>query len=269
MQAILSHTVIHYERIGEGDDQLPVLLFLHEALGSISQWKSFPEQLCSQLKLPGIIYERQGHGLSAPLNQPRDEEYLHNYALKELPEFLDVINEKRALWLIGHSDGGTIALLFASAFPNRVQGIVTMAAHVINEPETIEGIAPAIEAYQAGKLKGLQKYHGDKTEVLFFAWANIWRSQAFKDWDITTEISNCKKPALFIQGTDDQYGTEKQLQLITSNYTGESTALMLPNCGHHPHLEQTEMVMAAITDLISSSFRTMFVKTKDFPGLFL
>ncbi len=248
MQAILSHTTIHYERIGTENDELPVLLFLHEALGSIGQWKSFPEQLCSQLGLPGILYERQGHGLSGSFSGPRDEHYLHNYALQELPEFLEAIGEKRPMWLIGHSDGGTIALLFASAYPNRVKGIVTMAAHVINEPKTIEGIAPAIQAYELGKLKGLQKYHGDKTDALFFAWANIWRSQVFKNWDITNEISNCTSPGLFIQGKDDQYGTAQQLDLIGQNYSGKFASKLLEDCGHHPHLEQTTDLIETIKD---------------------
>lgn len=252
MQATLSRTTLHYERIGADEANTPVLLFLHEALGSIGQWKSFPELLCNQLKLSGIVYERQGHGMSGELSEPRNENYLHDYALNELPEFLAAINENRPLWLIGHSDGGTIALLFASVYPERVQGIITMAAHVINEPETIVGIYPAVAAYEAGKLKGLEKYHGAKTETLFFAWANIWRSDIFKKWNITKEISGCTSPGLFIQGADDQYGTNKQLELIETHYSGENTSMPIENCGHHPHLEQTEIVISEIVKFISS-----------------
>ncbi len=253
MEAIVNDITLHYERIGPRSSDGPVLLFLHEALGSIAQWKDFPSELCERLQLPGIVYERQGHGASTPLDQKRDAQYLHNYALNELPAFFNTIQEERLIVLVGHSDGGTIALLFASAHPERIAGIVTMAAHVINEPETIAGIAPAVAAYHAGKLDGLKKYHGDKTESLFYAWADIWRSEAFTHWDITREISNSSAAGLFIQGADDQYGTEKQLDLISQNYSGEHEIALLDNCGHHPHLEAKEAVIAHIEKWWSNS----------------
>lgn len=252
MQATLPNTVINYDRIGSSNVDQPVLLFVHEALGSIGQWKGFPEKLCSQLKLSGIVYERQGHGESGALTTTRKADYLHQYALIELPLFLESIEETRPLVLIGHSDGGTIALLFASAYPKRVKAIVTMAAHVINERETIQGIAPAVAAYKAGKLRGLQKYHGDKSETLFFAWATIWRSESFLTWDITSEIGDCDAAALFIQGADDQYGTSKQLTLLASSYKGVSAERILENCGHHPHLEQEAEVLEIIEDFFST-----------------
>ena len=248
MVATFNNITLHYKQIGNTSTKGPVLLFLHEALGSIPQWKDFPEKLCNELDLPGIVYERQGHGSSSPLLVSRDANYLHNYALTELPAFLDAIHEDRSIVLVGHSDGGTIALLFASAYPNRVAGIVTMAAHVINEPETIQGIAPAILAFDAGKLDGLKKYHGDKTEALFYAWANIWRSDAFANWDVSAEISESDAKGLFIQGADDQYGTVKQLELISQNYSGQHETIMLQNCGHHPHLEQSDAVIQLIGD---------------------
>lgn len=246
MEAIVNDITLHYERIGPRSSDGPVLLFLHEALGSIAQWKDFPSELCERLQLPGIVYERQGHGASTPLDQKRDAQYLHNYALNELPAFFNTIQEERLIVLVGHSDGGTIALLFAAAYPERIAGIVTMAAHVINEPETKKGIGPAVTAFEAGKLYGLKKYHGEKTETLFYAWADIWRSDAFTNWDISSEISNSNAKGLFIQGADDQYGTEKQLDLISQNYSGNHAVLMLENCGHHPHLEQSEEVIQCI-----------------------
>ena len=253
MEAILSNTKLNFQYLGNRTTEGPLLLFLHEALGSIGQWKDFPETLCNKLHLPGLIYERQGHGKSSPLNDKRQADYLHNYALDELPAFLDSIDENRKLILVGHSDGGTIALLFASAFPERVQNVITMAAHVINEAETIAGIAPAVKAYESGKLDGLRKYHGEKTASLFYAWADIWRSDAFEKWDITDKISESHLSGLFVQGKDDQYGTRKQLDLISENYKGPHELLFLENCGHHPHLEQPEVVMNAISEFISSS----------------
>jgi len=247
MRTYFQNIHLNYEYIHQDmANSHTVILFLHEALGSIRQWKDFPEKLCETLNLPGLVYERQGHGKSAPLMQKRTSNYLHQYALEELPAFLDSINERRKLLLVGHSDGGTIALLFASKFPDRVAGICTMAAHVINETETIAGIEPAVKAYELGKLNGLKKYHGDKTKALFFAWADIWRDPSFQNWNICDEIGKCEAPALFIQGADDQYGTAKQITLIEANYSGTSTSELISNCGHHPHLEQPENVIHLI-----------------------
>ena len=223
-----------------------VALFIHEALGSIGQWKSFPQKLCDELGVKGIVYDRQGHGKSIEFTSVRDEYYLHNYALKELPEFLhSIIPDSKKILLIGHSDGGTISLLFDHVFPSRISGIVTMAAHVINEPETIAGIQPAVDAYKLGKLDGLKKYHGEKTEALFYAWANIWRDSRFLDWNITEEIGS-STPGLFIQGKEDQYGTPKQLALIHSRFPNGKTVL-LGDCGHHPHLEKSKEVITEIS----------------------
>ena len=246
--SILNYIEIEPEKLAS---ESTVLLFLHEALGSIRQWKTFPQQLCNQLGLKGIVYERQGHGDSAPFTSERDENYLHNYAFNELPVFIEsVVPSDKQILLIGHSDGGTISLLYASKYPNRISGIVTMAAHVINEAETIAGIQPAVDAYELGKLDGLKKYHGDKTKDLFFAWANIWRDDRFLNWDITEEIGS-NLPSLFIQGKDDQYGTAKQLELIQSRFEN-GTSLLLDECGHHPHLEKQNEVILAIFKFFSN-----------------
>jgi pimeloyl-ACP methyl ester carboxylesterase len=228
-----------------------ILLFLHEALGSIPQWKSFPQELCDRLGMNGIVYERQGHGGSDPLVETRTSTYLHDYAFEELPDFIkNVIPKDKKIILVGHSDGGTIALLYASRFPGRIAQIVTMAAHVINEPETVAGIEPAIRAFEKGKLNGLKKYHGEKTTALFYAWANTWKDGSFQNWDITSEIVSKRLSGLFIQGEDDQYGTSKQLQLIKENFGGKSESHLLKNCGHHPHLEQPKIILDLIEDWI-------------------
>ncbi len=220
-------------------DKGTVLLFLHEALGSIGQWKSFPQELCNKLGLRGIVYERQGYGQSSPLSETRGNDYLHRYALDELPKFIDAAIPKEVnLILVGHSDGGTIALLYAKQYPKRVVGMITMAAHVIVEPITLAGIDPAIKAYEQGKLDGLKKYHGDKTNDLFFAWANTWKSEVFKNWNICKEIEGIKIPALILQGEDDQYGTAKQVELIAGAFQNKVQTAIIPNCGHHPHLEK-------------------------------
>lgn len=222
-----------------------LLVFLHEALGSIGQWKNFPKLLCESLGVRGLVYERQGHGQSSGLNEERTASYLHDYALIELPAFLKSLKIDQPIVLVGHSDGGSIALLYAHKFPTNVKAVITMAAHVINEPETIAGISPAIEAWNAGKLNGLRKYHGENTENIFWAWANIWRDESFKSWNITNEIGS-DAPHFCIQGKDDQYGTKRQLDLLEKHVHG--TMEMIDKCGHHPHLERQNYVLRRILD---------------------
>lgn len=255
MKVQLGHISLNYKEIipDQISSKDTVILFLHEALGSIGQWKEFPERLCNTLQLSGIVYERQGHGESSGFSSQRDHYYLHDYGLKELPEFIKTVLNDRRFILVGHSDGGSIALLYAHANPKNISAIVTMAAHVINEPETIAGIDPAVEAYTLGKLDGLRKYHGDKTDALFFAWADTWRSQAFKNWNIENEIGSSSIPGLFIQGADDQYGTPEQLNRIQRKFSSNSSTVLIADCGHHPHLEKTDKVITLISEWISNS----------------
>jgi pimeloyl-ACP methyl ester carboxylesterase len=229
-----------------------VIVFLHEALGSIGQWRNFPEMLCKELELDGFVYERQGHGSSSPFSEARTALYLHDYAWQELPEIIETVFPiEKKLILVGHSDGGTIALLYAARYPKRVIATITMAAHVINEPETINGIYPAIEAFKAGKLDGLKKYHGEKTLDLFNAWSQTWLSEDFKTWDICQDIRALESPVLSIQGANDQYGTLKQLDLIENNISTHVKTHLLPNCGHHPQLDQERRVLETICEWLT------------------
>jgi pimeloyl-ACP methyl ester carboxylesterase len=236
-----------YKTIGNFENNSTCLLFLHEAIGSIAQWNSFPHSLSEKLKLPAIVPEFPGYGFSSADNKKRDHTYLHEFATQVLPEFINNVCENKDLIIIGHSDGGTNALLYSSEFPDRVKGIVTMAAHYINEEETRAGIHPAIRAYEEGKLKGLQLYHGKKTEDLFYNWARTWLDQDFEDWNISNDIRGMAAPALIIQGDEDQYGTKQQVkgicQLIEN---GES--FYIQNCGHAPHIEQENEVIQKITE---------------------
>lgn len=225
----------------------PILLFLHEAIGSIAQWQDFPKNLSKALNLPGIAIEFPGYGFSAEEDKVRDESYLHEFAEDVLPSFLKEIGIKNPLVIIGHSDGGTNALLYSSKYPENVKAIVTMAAHYINEKETTAGIQPAIEAYKEGKLKGLEYFHGTKTERLFYAWANTWHLPGFKVWDISKNIKGNERPALIIQGSNDQYGTDQQVEGIVA-LLPHSTAHIIENCGHQPHLEKQEEVIKVIKE---------------------
>lgn len=222
-------------------------IFLHEALGSIAQWKDFPEELCQKVDISGTILEMEGYGFSSAQEKERGADYLHRFALDDLPEIIKHLDYDEKLILVGHSDGGTNALLYSAHHPGKIAGIITMAAHILNEPETREGIPPAIKAYEDGKLQGLGLFHGEKTEKLFYDWANTWLSAEFKDWNITDDIENIKVPGLIIQGTNDQYGTDDQVHRISACFKGNAQSFFIENCGHAPHLEKQEEVIHAIT----------------------
>jgi pimeloyl-ACP methyl ester carboxylesterase len=239
---------VNTRSIGEIAGAPSVIVFLHEALGSILQWKSFPETLCAALGMPGIIIERRGHGGSDPLPDiPRTARYLHDYTLETKKTLDELLPAETKIVIVGHSDGGTIALLYARHFPKNLLAICTMAAHTFVEPETLAGIGPAVNAYQAGKLDGLKRIHGDKTDRLFYAWADTWRAGSFSSWDIREEIKGILCPVLALQGTNDQYGTAAQLDSIAGAGNNVRTVL-IPDCGHHPHIEAGPVVIKAIAE---------------------
>jgi pimeloyl-ACP methyl ester carboxylesterase len=231
------------------DEKRPTLIFLHEALGSIPQWKSFPLHLCDILQFPGLIIERTGHGHSSDLVSARSKDYLHEYAQETELVIQEVLGGVAPYILIGHSDGGSIALIHAAKNHKHCLGIATMAAHTFVEAETIAGIKPAVQAFEAGKLDGLYRIHGDKTNDLFYAWADTWRSPDFRFWDIRKEILQITCPILAIQGENDQYGTYDQLKSIAT--IGAHAQLeWIPGCGHHPHLEASMIVTNRISNWI-------------------
>lgn len=241
-----------YEVIGHIKSETEtVVLFLHEAIGSIAQWKSFPKHLCEELKLPGIAIEFPGYGFSEAEDKTRDKNYLHEFALEYLPAFIESIQLKNPLLIVGHSDGGTNALLYSTKYPSNVKGIVTMAAHYINEEETKAGIQPAIDAWNNGKLKGLEFFHGEKTERLFFAWANTWLKPDFKGWDISKDIKGNPVPALIIQGSDDQYGTDQQVNGIIGLLENAEDRF-IKECGHAPHLEKEDSIVSNIKEFLGA-----------------
>jgi pimeloyl-ACP methyl ester carboxylesterase len=223
-----------------------VILFLHEALGSIAQWQSFPQELCEALNINGVVVELPGYGFTdEPLNT-RSHRYLHEYALELIPELIEKILPNKKILLVGHSDGGSEGLLLAAKFPNHFLGVITMAAHIRNEEETKAGILPAIEAYNEGKLNGLQIFHGTQTDAVFQGWSQTWLSEGFSTWDITEDIQGIQIPGLVIQGKNDQYGTVQQVIDICECFENRVASLMIPDCGHAPHIENTKEVISAI-----------------------
>ncbi len=242
------HTV-YYELI-EGDKSKPYLIFLHEGLGSVQMYKDFHRSICAKTKCPGLAYDRRGYGKSSSLNRKRTVHYLHEYALNELPQVIKAVIPDKPFFLIGHSDGGSISLIYGAEKPYYLKGIVTAAAHVFVEQITIDGIVKANEAFSAGKLSGLFKLHGDKTEEIFNAWSSTWLSDWFRSWNIEYLLPSINVPLLVIQGKADQYGTTEQVNSITSKSSGEAHTLLIDSCGHSPHQDSPDVVINTITKFI-------------------
>ena len=241
---------IHYQRI-DGPPNRPCLVFLHEGLGSVGQWKDFPRQLCARTGCPGLVYDRLGYGRSSPLKRTFTIHYLHEYGLFELPLVIDALLPDRPFLLVGHSDGGSISLIFAAGQPSRLLGVITEAAHVFVEAITIDAIREAAEAFARGRLAGLVRYHGDKTEDLFKSWSGTWLSRGFAAWNIEYLLPSIEVPLLALQGRDDQYGTPAQVEAIAAGSAGEATPVLLEACAHAPHLEAAGPTLELMSDFVN------------------
>jgi pimeloyl-ACP methyl ester carboxylesterase len=232
-----------------------VLVFLHEALGSIGQWKGLPEELAAASGLPALAYERQGHGRSTPLSLPRAGDYLRHEAEVVLPAVLAACGIARPL-LFGHSDGATIALRFAAAFPGRPAACVALAPHVMIEEMTLAGIRAAAADPGAPEIRRrLARYHGDNTETLWRAWTETWLAPGFDGCELRAALPRITCPTLVVQGADDAYGSTEQVTRITEEVSGPVETRLLPGCGHQPHLEQRATAIAATTDFIARNLR--------------
>ena len=240
-----------FYKLIQGDRSMPYLVFLHEGLGCIAMWKDFPTALCTATGCPGLVYDRLGYGKSSPLNESRSVNYLHKYALQELPYLLKEVIPDTPFILIGHSDGGSISLIFAAERPTFLKGVITEAAHVFVDNETIAGIKVANEAWAQGKLKGLEIYHGDKTETLFKAWSETWLTEWFRHWNIEYLLPSIEIPVLVIQGAEDQYGSTEQVKSIAAKLSGHVQFEIIEDCAHVPHLEAQPVVIGLMSDFIT------------------
>lgn len=232
------------------------LVFLHEGLGSIEQWRKgpldVPAWLVADTGCPALVYDRLGFGGSDPLPARRRPDYLYEEAWQSLPAVLDAAGIERAI-LIGHSDGASIALLFAAGCPDRTAGLVSEAAHVIVEPETVAGIEAARVAWQApdGRLRaGLTRYHGAKTEALFGGWADVWLTEEFRRFDMRDQLPKIAAPVLAIQGDGDEYGSPAQLDLIATGVSGPVETWLVSDCRHIPHFQAAARVLPRISGFV-------------------
>jgi pimeloyl-ACP methyl ester carboxylesterase len=228
----------------------PTLVFLHDSLGAITTWRDLPVEVGRALGADVLVYDRQGYGRSDAFGPtPRAADYMHREA-DVLEALLAREHIERAI-LFGHSDGGTIALLAAARHPRRIAAVITEGAHVFVEEVTLAGIRAAEKQFATTDLRArLVKHHGDRTDALFAAWTNTWQAPFFRDWDITAEITAIRCPVLVLQGVDDPYGTEAQVEAIVQAVGEGAVKYMVPGARHTPHKEAPAITMELVLQFL-------------------
>ena len=256
----LKHMRLEVELINapasEHPSQLAPIVFLHEGLGSVAMWRSrqgfWPERVCQASARAGVVYSRRGYGQSDSVPDVRGRnrlppDYMHQEAWEVLPELLKVLEIEQPV-LLGHSDGGTIALLHAARQP--LSACIVMAPHVMVEEVSLRAIEAARDAYVQGPMReSLSKYHND-VDTAFWQWNDVWLSQGFRSFDIRNVCRDIRCPVLALQGVDDAYGTLRQIEDIRSDH-GSITRHVLPECAHSPHKDQAQATLSLVVDFLA------------------
>lgn len=226
---------------------LPTLVFLHEGLGSIELWRSFPDEVVETTEHRGLVYSRSGHGRSEPADGSRPIDFVDREALDVLPPLLGRFDAPQPI-LIGHSDGASIALVYAAYHPTTA--LVLLAPHVFVEEEGLAKIRELGRQPQRDQLiDKLARYHRDPAAT-FSAWNGVWLHPGFRDWNIEGLLDRIECPVLLIQGLNDEYGTMAQIDAIERQLSGPVERVELAECGHSPHLSQPEQTLEATVKFI-------------------
>ena len=245
--------------IGELKNNIPSIVLLHEGLGSSEMWKDIPERLFNELDLNIFVYSRAGYGKSSTVNLPRPINYMNLEAEKYLPRLLSEFNLNK-VFLLGHSDGGTIAAINSTLKNNNYEilGTILIVPHFFIEEMNIVSIREIRKIYELNLKKKLSKYHKDP-DVAFYGWNDVWLDDKFKNWNITNILKEIKIPILAIQGKDDPYGTLSQIEILEKNVKGKLNKLILNDCGHNPLIDKPKEVIVEI-----KTFINQITKQKDF-----
>ncbi len=238
---------LEYEWVGPPHlPESPVLVFLHEGLGCVAMWRDFAAALGERTASAALLYSRWGHGGSERIETARPLRFMHDEALVTLPEVLAQLEVTHPI-LVGHSDGGSIALIYAGAHAGPVLGVILEAPHVFVErpmPGAMERVAGS---GRAELVRRLARYHGGNAESMLRAWAGAWLSPEFAAWNIEEYLPAVTSPVLLIQGEQDEYGTVAQVERIQAGIGAQLETLLLPDSGHVPHREKREAVLEAMT----------------------
>lgn len=227
------------------------LVFLHEGLGCVEMWHEIPAKLAEATGCGALVFSRLGYGCSDPCALPRPIEFMHHEGLHVLPKVLEAAQIEECI-LIGHSDGGSIGMIYAGGTPAKpLKGLITLAGHVFCENLSVQSIRAARERYLHSDLnQKLTKYHGKNVDYAFWGWNDVWLHPDFVHWNIEEFLPGIKVPLLAIQGEDDPYGTPAQIEAILTHAGGQTNSLMLSNCGHAPHRDQEIATLETIKQYI-------------------
>ena len=239
------------------DGTRPTIVMLHEGLGSVFMWRDFPARVAAATQCGVLAYSRYGHGASDALREPRKVSFMHHEARVVLPDLLEALHIEQPV-LLGHSDGGSIALIYAAlafAQPPAAQpcALILEAPHVFVEDLTVKSIAKLRDAYASTDLRMKLGRHHDHLDEMFVEWTKVWLDPKFRDWNIEDELPKVHCPVLIIQGTDDEYGTMAQVASIRRGVKN-ATTLLLPECGHSPHRDQPDATLEAIVGFLNEQF---------------
>ena len=234
----------------------PAIVLLHEALGTIALWRQFPLQLAESTGQDVLVYERRGYGQSSPEPLPRPLDYLEQEGAVWLPRLLEALGLREVI-LIGHSDGGSIALITAGGMTDKIIGLVTMAAHVTVDPLTLQGIRAMGELYRTTNLgERLARHHGERGKLLFDAWQDTWVREDFQSaMDFQPWLSRIRCPALIMQGENDEYGLPQQVTDIVQGIGPQASPVLIPGVGHSPHFEKPDLVLTLLNEFVHSLAR--------------
>ena len=237
----------------DGGGEPPLVVFLHEGLGSLCMWKEYPQRLCDAGGYRGLVYSREGYGRSTPreTNVRWPVDFMHRQAREVLPRLLARLCPGAAApWLFGHSDGASIALIHAATHPRAVAGLVVVAPHIVVEDVSIASIEAARRAYRSADLRArLARYHDDPDSA-FFGWNDVWLDPAFRGWSIEALLGRLECPILAVQGEDDEYGTLAQVTGIRDR-APQTEIVVLERCGHSPHRDRPEALTSAVIDFMA------------------
>lgn len=239
---------LEYRMIGPAPADAPTIVMLHEGLGCAGLWGDFPDKLQAATSTGVLVYSRAGYGASTPVKLPRPLDYMHSEALEVLPKLLDRIGFERGL-LLGHSDGASIAAIYAGGVADhRVRGVAMIAPHFIVEDISVTSIAGIKQAYETSGLRAkLARWHRD-VDNAFYGWNGAWLDPKFRNWDISEYLAYIRVPVAILQGADDHYGTIRQIEIAQEECYCPLDVTIVPGAGHQPHREAPEATLNAISE---------------------